>query len=317
MGKVMVTVYCLTYNHKDYIRDALEGFVSQKTNFEFEVLVHDDASTDGTADIVREYEENYPSIIKGIYQKENTFQRGINKVYTFLLPRTQGKYIAFCEGDDYWCDENKLQLQVDFMESHPEYSLVAHQALKLLPNGNKISYNSNSLKDDGDLSAQEIIKKHTLFPTASMLFPAKFYTENREFLLNHRSYDYLLKVLLATQGKVHVISKVMSVYRVSAVGSWTGMMSCDAEKYIKHEENAIKSLSDLDEYREHRYHEEIEANILQRRYHIEELQGNYAKLTKGAYKAIYKEGSFKYRMLIRIASILPWSYHALLRFSKK
>jgi len=95
----------------------------QKTGFDFEVLIHDDASTDGTSDIIREYEKKYPNIIKPIYQKENQYSKGVLISLTYQFPRAKGKYIALCEGDDYWTDPYKLQKQVDFMEANPEYSL--------------------------------------------------------------------------------------------------------------------------------------------------------------------------------------------------
>ena len=120
---VMVSICCATYNHAPCIRQCLEGFVMQRTNFKFEVLIHDDASTDGTADIIREYEAKYPSIIKPIYQTENQYSKGMSISATFNWPRAKGKYIAQCEGDDYWIDPLKLQKQVDLLESNINCSL--------------------------------------------------------------------------------------------------------------------------------------------------------------------------------------------------
>ena len=126
-NQIVVSIQCLTYNHALYIRQCLDGFVMQKTNFRFEAIVHDDASTDGTQDIIREYEKKYPDIIKPIYQKENQYSKGIPGFITNLVSsKCKGKYIAICEGDDYWIDPNKLQMQVDFLESHPEYSMCFH-----------------------------------------------------------------------------------------------------------------------------------------------------------------------------------------------
>lgn len=102
MIKPLVSICCLTFNHEPYIRECLDGFLMQKTNFPFEVLIHDDASTDHTADIIREYEVQYPNIIKPIYQNENQYSKGVRVTWTFQFPRAKGKYIAMCEGDDYW-----------------------------------------------------------------------------------------------------------------------------------------------------------------------------------------------------------------------
>lgn len=125
----LVSVRCITYNHEPYIAQAIDGFLMQKTNFPFEVVIHDDASTDKTADIIREYEKKYPLIIKPIYQTENQYSKGNGAVTKVVNTKLKGKYIAFCEGDDYWIDENKLQVQFDFMEYHPECSLCVHNTI--------------------------------------------------------------------------------------------------------------------------------------------------------------------------------------------
>ena len=122
----LVSVCTLAYNHEPYIRECLDGILMQKTNFAFELLIHDDASTDGTADIIREYEAKYPDIIKPIYQTENQYSKGVKVSLTYQYPRAKGKYIALCEGDDYWTDPLKLQKQVDFMEANPDCSLCCH-----------------------------------------------------------------------------------------------------------------------------------------------------------------------------------------------
>ena len=124
---LMVTIRCTAYNHEPYIRACLEGFVMQKTNFRFEAIVHDDASTDGTAAIIKEYAEKYPDVIKPILERENQYSKGtLGKI---MDEASKGKYIAFCEGDDYWTDPLKLQKQVDFLESHPDCSLCFHNAI--------------------------------------------------------------------------------------------------------------------------------------------------------------------------------------------
>lgn len=123
---VLVTIRCLAYNHEPYIRQCLEGFVMQKTNFRFEAIVHDDASTDGTANIIREFEEKYSDIIKPIYQTENQYSKRDGSIGRAMdaFTSNDSKYIATCEGDDYWTDPYKLQKQVDFLEANPEYGLV-------------------------------------------------------------------------------------------------------------------------------------------------------------------------------------------------
>lgn len=129
----LVSICCLTYNHAKYVRQCIDGFLMQKTSFPIEILVHDDASTDGTDVILQEYESKYPNIIFPIYETENKYSNGYRgrMDIVFNYSRARGKYIASCEGDDYWTDPMKLQKQVDFMESHPEYSVCFHRCLRL------------------------------------------------------------------------------------------------------------------------------------------------------------------------------------------
>lgn len=124
MSTPLVTIRCLVYNHEPYLRQCLDGFVMQKTDFPFEAIVHDDASTDRSAEIIREYAEKYPDIIKPIFEAENQYSKRDGSIRRILNMHTRGEYVAMCEGDDFWIDPLKLQKQVDFLESHPDYGLV-------------------------------------------------------------------------------------------------------------------------------------------------------------------------------------------------
>ena len=129
MTNPLVSISCITYNHAPFIRECFEGFLMQKTDFEFEILVHDDASNDGTAEIIKEYEQKYPHLFRVIYQTENQYSKGIRGMMArFNFPRARGKYIALCEGDDYWTDPYKLQKQVDFLEGNEDVVVSGHDA---------------------------------------------------------------------------------------------------------------------------------------------------------------------------------------------
>ena len=129
MTTPLVSICCLTYNHAPFVRKCLDGFLMQKTTFPIEILIHDDCSTDGTDAIIKEYAEKYPDIIKPLFETENQYSNGYRGKMdiTFNYSRSQGKYIATCEGDDYWIDPLKLQKQVDFMEANLEYSVTFHR----------------------------------------------------------------------------------------------------------------------------------------------------------------------------------------------
>src|SRR5690554_6550272 len=167
IDKPVVSICCITYNHEPYIEDALKGFLIQETDFPFEILIHDDASTDRTADIIREYEAKYPRLIKPIYQVENQYSQGVKISAKFNFPRSQGKYIALCEGDDYWIDKDKLQKQYDFLKLNQEYSLCFHSA-KIINEQDNFHFRGESI-ENREYSGQEILAEWTI-PTASVMF---------------------------------------------------------------------------------------------------------------------------------------------------
>jgi len=122
----LVSVIVLTYNHKDYLEQNLNGILMQKTSFPFKIYVHDDASTDGTRDIILKYYEKYPGIIVPILQSENQYSKGIRPYSTFVYPKLNSKYVGFCEGDDYWTDPDKLRIQIEYLEQNPGCSICCH-----------------------------------------------------------------------------------------------------------------------------------------------------------------------------------------------
>ena len=192
----LVSISCITYNHVAFIRDCLDGFLIQKTDFPFEILINDDASTDGTDQVIKEYEEKYPDILKPIYQRENQYSKGIRGMnIRFNFPRVLGKYIAMCEGDDYWTDPYKLQKQVDFLEANPDFVMCHHDARRIDSAGNILSPSELSLNGvkGRDYSSEELLRCPQLLLTLTLCFrnilkafPKKFYkTPNGDtFLIN-------------------------------------------------------------------------------------------------------------------------------------
>jgi glycosyltransferase involved in cell wall biosynthesis len=214
----MVSICCLAYNQEAYIRDTLDGFLKQKTDFPFEILIHDDASTDHTADIIREYEAKYPDIVKPVYQKENQWYKGISISFTYNFSRAKGKYIALCEGDDFWTDPLKLQKQFDFMESHPDYALCCSDASKLIEESgvaytNKLSPVSRELtyrELNGDahiITATAFFRKDCVFEYYKVRPQLK---KNRRWMMG----DLPLALYMATHSKVFYLSESLACYRI-------------------------------------------------------------------------------------------------------
>ena len=219
----LVSIVCITYNHVRFIRDALDGFVMQKTNFPFEILVHDDASTDGTADIVREYEEKYPHLFRCVYQTENQWGKK-DACKDFLFPMVRGKYVALNEGDDYWTDENKLQKQVDFMESHPDFSVCFHPVTVHWDDNSKPDdiFPSAEMRFDKTVLTLDDLLKHNFIQTNTVMYRWRFHTDSFDLIPDGiLPEDWYLHLLHAQIGKIGFLPDVMSVYRRNQGGIWT------------------------------------------------------------------------------------------------
>lgn len=218
--KPVVSIISLTYNQEKYVRECFEGFLMQQTSFPFEVLVYDDASTDTTPEIIRQYADKYPDIFKPTLYKENNYSRGLGYVGLYDgIKNAQGKYVAYCEGDDYWTDPLKLQKQVDFLDSHPEYEICA----------NEIRIKNDRYKHlDGLLFSQfcnnlfvSTTKKHYSFEdalTGNIFHVSSLVYRNFDVVLPdwiHRvsAFDMVFYMILAKEGDMFVMPEVMGVYR--------------------------------------------------------------------------------------------------------
>lgn len=212
---ILVSISCATYNHESYIRQCLEGFVMQKTNFEFEILIHDDASTDGTTTIIREYVDKYPNLIKPIFQTENQYSKGVPISQTYNWPRARGKYIALCEGDDYWTDPYKLQKQVDFLEANPEYSMCYTNILRY--NQKKDFFDDWILSDENVITIDDLMlynRVHTLTVLCRKDLLLRYNQEISFLLPKLPMGDYPMWLWMSLQGPIYHFQEKMGVYRV-------------------------------------------------------------------------------------------------------
>lgn len=310
MGNIEVSITCLAFNHEKYIRRALEGFVTQKTSFSFEVLIHDDASTDGTADIIREYEEKYPDIIKPIYQSENQYSKGIEITRTYLWPKAQGKYIATCEGDDFWCDENKLQKQYDFLEAHPDYSACVHCAEYRILDGNGVNRIAPPIQASRDYSAVEIILGDgDLFATNSLFRRREVALSAPDCFRAKGFGDYQAFMYAAICGKVHCMSDVMSVYHQGTAGSWTDRVWNNPQKRIEHYKEKVRMLNAVDTYYNGLYHAPLHQKIVDTQYEMYLLEGNQEMLKKEPYASLHRRKQRQQKVSLfkeRLKKRMPW-----------
>lgn len=218
----MVSIRCQTFNHADYIDDAIRGFLIQETSFPFEIVIHDDASTDGTSAIIKEYSDRYPRIIKPICQKENQWSRGLRPMH-FMDPVCKGKYVAMCEGDDYWTDPNKLTTQVEFLEENPDYVISGHDAFIIDESGNRISDSKLPKAHKRDFSSQELIEGKAWILTMSWVYRNIDLGEipERNMVING---DYFFTSLIGHYGKSKYHTDVApAAYRQHEGGIWSAL----------------------------------------------------------------------------------------------
>ena len=215
----LVSVNCTTYMHEAFIRDAIEGFLMQQTNFKVEILLHDDNSTDRTTDIIREYERKFPQLIKPTYQIENQFQKNPKTAKYIRPPEKKGKYIAFCEGDDYWTDPFKLQKQVIFLEANIDFAICHHNMQVIYEGNTKAPHLSNSPEQKEVTTIEDLAHGNYIY-TASCLCRNGLFGKAPEWIAKCPIGDYPTHMLNAQFGKIKYIPDVMGVYRVHKGGFW-------------------------------------------------------------------------------------------------
>ena len=242
-NNILVSIKCAVYNHEHYLRQCLEGFVMQKTNFRFEAIVHDDASTDGSAAIIHEYAEKYPDIIKPIYETENQYSKRDGSLSRIINAHMHGKYIAFCEGDDYWTDPLKLQKQVDILESDPTVSMVYTAFKTVDSNGNfmprPIYEKYKEISFSGDILCQ-LISSGNFIMTLTTCIRRDVY-ENDIIKQANIGLDYLLFLTAASMGKAYYLPEETGCYRHSEQSEMNANLGYVKSSYIRVKKYFVKN----------------------------------------------------------------------------
>ena len=293
---ILLSINTLTYNHEKYIAQCIEGILMQKTNFAFELLIHDDASTDNTAAIIKEYEKKYPKIIKPIYQTENQWSKGIKNSATYQYPRAKGKYIAICEGDDYWIDENKLQMQVDFLENNPEYGMCYTKAKQY--NQSMQKFNKKSIGVDFD-GFEDLLKNGNRIPTLTTVYRKDLLDKyQKEIQPSNKGWlmgDYPMWLYFSHESEIKFFDKDTAVYRVLENSA---SHSLDVAKQFRFE----KSNREIRQFYANKYNVNVDfeddafikfyiyVNMLKKKY-----DSNIAKLMRIEYR---KTNTRKFKMFV-------------------
>ena len=320
---ILVSIFCMTYNHEKYIRKALEGFISQKAEFRFEVLVHDDASTDHTAEIIREYEAKYPDIIKPVYQTENQYSRHIPIIANHLLPKARGKYFAWCEGDDFWSDPQKLQLQVDALEKHKDcavcFTRVAfvasdtEQIRRLAP---ERDWPERVLEKDVFINS--VLQYRFAWQISGMMVRRNVYIEYLNDLPPYYKYfgkylvgDIPMFLYFGLQGNAYYINRCMSCYRAGTSSGWSRRTKGSKESAIAWYRSQAQGYKAFDRYSDYQYHESVLRGIQRCNFSIAKRNYDIKAMKGPELSSLYKELSIKEKLKLNFLHCFPWSSRAI------
>ena len=273
MSDIKVSICCLAYNHEDYIEKCLTSLIEQETNFEFEILINDDCSTDKTVEIIKKFEKTQPNIIKPIYQKENQYSKkknGQRMNPLFNFPRARGKYIAICECDDYWISKHKLQLQVDLLESKPDVNYVFSD-YKIDDGNHLTSSKISNISIPKILNLHEILKLNIMPTTVSIMFRKdKLPTPYPLWFMDSFNGDWGMLFIIASQGKIGYINEPLAAYR-KGVG-----IIANTKSFIKFE-NGLKTNKAIDKHTNFKY----SYHLGKKEWHFENI--TYALLEENLY----------------------------------
>jgi glycosyltransferase involved in cell wall biosynthesis len=277
----LISIVCDTYNHAPYVKRALDSFLSQETEFSFEIIVHDDASTDGTADIIRSYEAAHPALFRCVYRTENVFSKDPKILEHYVFPLARGKYIAICEGDDYWTSPLKLQKQISYMEAHPECTLCVCAADLVDPEEHKTG--SVAPYDmDTDISTEDVIIGGGGFvATASIVAPTHLAQNRGSFCDETDVDDAVLQIWFAANGTTHYFAESMCAYRQAVPGSWTETYhAAGREAQITHHRGLARALREFDRQSNYRWHDAVDFNATYQEYEVLRMTNDLPRLKK-------------------------------------
>ena len=306
----MVSIWCLCYNHEEYIARTLDSFLEQETDFPFEIIISDDASTDSSAEIIRSYAQRYPDIIRPMLLEENVYSTGANMFATLFFDKTRGKYVAVCEGDDYWTDKSKLQRQVDFLEANPEYSLCVHNTMLHYCGGAQQDKLLLKHGEDRDIDFATLLSGTSYsYHTSAILCrreiicnPPDFY-----FVANANGFvDYAIALWSGLNGKVRYLDRPMSLYRInSSEGAWSWGVDKQYKPLRKFIRGEIEMLRTLLPHTEGEKREQTEHEILEKEFELMYIEGRDIEQRKGAYAAILRKQPLRYRVNNFLKSYVP------------
>ena len=308
MKDIKVSIVCATFNHEKYIREAIDSFLMQETDFRFEIIIHDDASTDRTPEIIKEYSIKYPDVIVPILQKENMYSRKIPIYQNFIFPIIRGTYIASCEGDDYWTDKHKLQREVEALDKHTELDICAHGAMIVYANTKEIKGYIAPTNKETVLSLDEVILGGGGYVSTNSLMYRFSIDSDIPAFRRFTNDDYAKQIHGSLRGGMYYIPEIMSAYRYLSDNSWTRSMSMDLEKRKQEKDRIIEFLNMVDSHTNHKNAETIEKRKKIEEAIVLELENRCREILNKEYRLAWESYSLNHKMKIIIKSLFPFLY---------
>ncbi len=314
-NEIIVSVCVLTYNHQKYLTECLDSILGQITDFKYEMIIYDDASTDGTTDIVKNYADKYPDIIIPVLQKENQYSKHgkIPLLYQeFIYPKVRGRYVAYCEGDDYWSDRYKLSRQLETLNKNPDCLMCLHYTDLVNEKGEHIegSYPQNTIKE-GVISQNDFLSGLTdgyFFHTTSFFCRIEVI---EKLLKNVPDYyresdvdDVPFLLFIGNLGVVYFIDMHMSCYRRNSLGSWTEQQKDNKERIIQHKKRMIHMYEMYDDFSDHKYASIVQHWIHNEEFMILEISHDFKKMIKPEYKEFLVNRSLRFKIKVYLAALL-------------
>lgn len=321
-----VSVCCLVYNHEKYLRKCFDAFVNQKTNFKYEILIHDDASTDNSKEIIKEYVEKYPTLFKPLYQQENQTSKGKKVSFEFQYPRVTGKYIAWCEGDDYWTDDFKLQKQYDMLEQFPDKVFCTHIVRSVTESGDLLeSTHPKTVDLPMHLESDEWIRMllgdlRYPFQTSSYFGRAdvltKYINQYPDFIKKAKVGDTPLMLLYATHGGCIYLKEEMSCYRRQSSGSWSQRKSTNVDMWARTILARIEMYKEYDVFTGRKYTDLIMNICTEEEFKYLQVRNNYEEMMHRKYKVYFKKMPVKQRIYALISARIPFVMLLYVKFKR-
>lgn len=315
-NEILVTVCCICYNQKKTVARMLDSILRQKTTFHFEIVIHDDASTDGTGQIIEQYARKYPNVIVPIIQTVNQYSKG-GLPELNVIPRVRGNYVAFCEGDDYWSDDEKLQRQVEVLEAYPSCTIAVHNVRKQnSKNGKDLGCFPPVYVPEGYLKAEDYVKQELengqwMFQISSLMIRSgilkQYYAEfdsgfmKKFFLVG----DFPLIMYALSEGDAYYINRDMSVYSVDS-GGFMSSIKRNKKLALQVNQSYIDGIEQFDRYTHNRFHRYAKKSVIRRKFEVLILKRDFKSLLSNPeYEDLLKERGTRKILMYRLFAILP------------